>query len=282
MKITPFTAGMKITAPMIVSDMPNDFYHNQTPEFISKSGLDLFDRSPAHFYCAAPKEATRAMEIGTAFHTAILEPARFKEEYMILVDCNDRRQSQYKEAVNVYGSERVLVGSESESVIGATHALSLNPDYQAMQAEPHFIELSFFGQCPETGALIKCRFDYLSESGQAVDLKKTQDVRIDAFSRSILNYRYHVQHAFYSHVYKSVTGDPLQSFKFLTIEEKAPNSNRMYSLCEETKQIGHAEMMQNLRDYAANEDKTEGIAQEAEIISLPVWYLNNNSLEEIQ
>lgn len=281
MNIIDFKDGMKIAAPMVVANMPNDYYHNNTPEFLSKSGLDLFDRSPAHLYCAKPRETTRAMELGTAFHTAILEPDLFESDYMILKDVKDRRASEYKEAIKVFGSERVLVSHESDNILSAQQALSLNADYRAMMDRAHNIELSFFGKCPETGALIKCRFDYLSNDGHAVDLKTTLDIRIDAFSRALLNYRYHVQHAFYSHVYFAVTGEHLQAFDFLAIERESPNSNQLFHLCEETKKIGRDEMMRNLIDYAKNSDVTAGIANAATVISLPMWYLNSQLIEEI-
>ena len=64
-----------ITLPSIIKDMPNEVYHAH--ESISKSGLDLILRSPAHYRFRERSEPTRAMQLGTASHTAILEPARF-------------------------------------------------------------------------------------------------------------------------------------------------------------------------------------------------------------
>ena len=66
---------------MITTDLSNRDYHAHPA--ISKSGLDLISRSPAHYRYRAPKEPSRAMEIGTAIHTALLEPDRYAAEYVI-------------------------------------------------------------------------------------------------------------------------------------------------------------------------------------------------------
>ena len=42
------------------------------------------------------KEQTRAMELGSTIHAAILEPEVFKKEYMLLKGLKDRRQPEYK------------------------------------------------------------------------------------------------------------------------------------------------------------------------------------------
>lgn len=280
MQIIDYTEGMEIPKACIIKGMPNSVYH--ATNHMSKSKLDLFDRSPAHLECAKPLEPTRAMEIGTAIHTAILEPERFEDEYFLLVDAKDRRSALYRDASKVHGTERVLVSSECEKVDGMRITAHAYHEYtDKYLSKPHEIELSFFGMCPKTGVPIKCRFDLITECGHALDLKKTQDVRPDALSRAILNYRYHVQWAFYSHVYKCVTGVPLKSFNFFFIEENAPHSCQIGMLCEETKQLGTDEMMENLNHYASSPEPTDGTWRAPEVLSLPTWYLNQNATEEI-
>ena len=280
MKITPYTEGMTLPETCIIASMPNEAYH--ATHHLSKSRLDLFNRSPAHLHCAAPRNPTRAMEIGTAIHTAILEPERFKSEYQLLTDTPDRRQAAYKAAVAVHGTERVLVATEAAKVAGMQEtALAHQPYLEQYQNQPHHVELSFFGICTETGLPIKCRFDLLTEAGHALDLKKTQDIRPDPISRTLLAYRYHVQHAFYSHVYQCVTGQPLQSFRFFFIEEEAPHACQIANLCEETKAIGQQDMLADLVAYAADPEPTAGIWNPDTIASLPVWYLNQQAIEDI-
>lgn len=273
MQFVEYTPGLKIVEPMIVANMPNEVYHST--EHMSKSKLDLFNRSPAHLFCAEPRESTRAMDIGTAIHTAILEPERFATDYMLLRECKDRRQAEYKDAVKNLGAANVLIASEIKNVTGMAETALVNTDYLSGYASvPHNVELSFFGICSITGKQIKCRFDLLTTDGRALDLKKVQDIRHDEWGRSIMNYRYHVQHAFYSHVYKCVTGFDLKSFEFFLVEEKPPHANMIARLCSETQQVGRAELMDDLQGLVTVKNKTDGIWVPASVTSLPAWYLN--------
>src|SRR5690625_4787601 len=99
-EVIEYTPGMTIEPPCFIANMPNSVYHS-TPEGISSSGLKQMLRSPAHYKFQASTPPTRAMEIGTSIHTALLEPDRFAHEYVLLRDVKDRRSSEYKQAVKV-------------------------------------------------------------------------------------------------------------------------------------------------------------------------------------
>lgn len=254
-------------AGCLVEDMPNEDYHAY--QAISKSGLDLISRSPAHYMYAAARQPSRAMEIGTAIHTALLEPERFRDEYVLLDKVKDRRASEYKSAVKVHGSERVLVASEAAHVSGMQEQVLSHTPLPA-----GYSELSVFAKCPEAGVLMKCRFDRLTPDFLAIDVKKTRDSRPDEFAKSVYNYRYHVQDAFYRYVFECATGSRLAGFEFLAIEELPPHSSAFYELCEESQQIGRESAMNDLHKYAecvsSNDWPTYG-GRDKQIISLPSW-----------
>lgn len=74
--------------PGCYSDLSNEAYHGGPG--VSKSGLDLVNRTPAHYFAAtAAREAgverktTAAFTFGTAFHALILEPESFAETYAL-------------------------------------------------------------------------------------------------------------------------------------------------------------------------------------------------------
>lgn len=79
--------------PGIYADISNDVYH-QGPG-ISKSGLDLVSKSPAHFRAARiaaaneERKSTASQEFGTAFHMLILEPALFVKTYTLALQKSD-------------------------------------------------------------------------------------------------------------------------------------------------------------------------------------------------
>ena len=257
-----------------VRDMPNEAYHRAPG--ISNSGLNLVARSPAHYAHSAPWKTTRAMEIGTAFHAALLEPERFRTEYMVVKGIDDRRKSEYKEAAKTWGSDRALTASEGASVSVMAESVQANPDARAVLSQPGYAELSGFVEDPETGVLLRVRFDWLAETAQAVDVKKTQDARPFAVSRSINNYRYHCQQAMYSHVFELIEGRPLESYQFLAIEEQPPCANVMYTLDHLAVQHGHTLYRDALHDYAiaCESDEWPSYGTTSDVIGLPEYVMN--------
>jgi hypothetical protein len=252
--------------------LSNDDYHGMPG--ISKSGLDLIARSPAHYRFGERKEASRAMEIGTAIHCAILEPERFSADYMLLREVTDRRASAYKQAVTVWGAERVLTGTEADRVAGMQESVAGNPDLATYMQASGRCELSVFAIDPETGVLVKCRFDKLTDTGAAVDLKKTQDLR--DFGKAVANYGYHVQAAFYTDVWKWATGEDLSEFVFAAVEELMPHASAPIWLDEEALDIGRIIYRKALNTYAEciASDEWPGIAGQSQIIQLPSWYIS--------
>ena len=255
-----------------VEKLSNEDYH--AADGISKSGLDLILRSPAHYRFSEKREATRAMEIGTALHCAILEPDRFTADYMLLREVTDRRASAYKECCKVWSVERVLTGTEADRVAGMQESARSNPHMAGYLSAPGRYELSVFATDPETGVLVKCRFDKLLDDGVGFDLKKTQDIR--EFAKSVANYGYHMQAAFYMDVYQWATGQTLQSFVFAAVEEMLPHASAPFVLDEEALDIGRMLYRKALNEYAdcLHKDEWPGIACEQQTIQLPSWYIN--------
>jgi exodeoxyribonuclease VIII len=94
--------------PGIYSDISNADYHGGPG--VSKSLLDIINRSPAHMKAAQdrPKEErvpTVAQAIGSAFHALVLEPPVFVSEYTL-----GMRRSDYPDAID---DKEVLVSMVS-------------------------------------------------------------------------------------------------------------------------------------------------------------------------
>jgi len=253
---------------LIVSGMPNEVYHNL--DVISKSGLDLIDRSPAHYAYRSTYESTRALEIGTAVHSAVLEPDLFKQTYMLLKDVTDRRSSEYKQASKQMGGEYVLTGKEAVMVQMIQDSINMN--YQAVKMlSSGRAELSIFARDPVTDVLVMCRLDWLSDDLTALDLKTTTDIR--DFHKSCANYRYHVQQSFYCDVFEWATGQRLDAFKFLAVEKDLPCINRIFTLDTPSVDYGRKLYRQNLNEYAQclKNDFWPMPSMDEETITLPHW-----------
>lgn len=263
------------------TEVPNEAYHSLSG--ISKSGLDLINRSPAHYAHRVARAPSRNMEMGTAIHTALLEPERFATDYMLLRDTKDRRTSAYKEAVKVYGSERTLTGPEADKVAGMQEAVYANPHARKLLESDGWRELSGMATDIETGATCRHRFDLLTVAGIAVDVKKTQDARPEAFQRSVYNYRYHVQAAFYADQYHWITGKPLKAFAFLAVEEEMPHGCKVYILDDDAMALGRSAYQADLARYARCVTDNDWPAYDSrpETLGLPAWAIKQAQQEAI-
>jgi exodeoxyribonuclease VIII len=264
-----------------VYDIPNDVYHSSPG--ISKSGLDLINKSPAHYKFKESSESTPSMRMGTIIHSAILEPHLFEKDYMLLEHVEDKRKAEYKEAVKEYGKDNVLTSKEANLVRSLQEQVLSNKDASELLNKDGYSELSLFAKCPTTSALLKCRFDYLTTDGFGIDLKTTRSANERDFSRSIYDYRYHVQNAFYAYVYKLVFKKPLYTFIFIAVETTSPYFNKVWQLSQESVLIGAHEFKKNLQSYtkALELDYWPMPNQALEDISLPSWAIEQYE-EEIE
>lgn len=254
--------------------VPNSDYHNSPG--ISKSGLDRINHSPAHFKFAPPMKQTPAMRMGSAIHCAILEPHVFEKDYMMLENVTDRRNKEYKDAVNQIGADYVLTATDADKIKGMQAAIEANVHAMKQVEAPDAVaEVSVFATCENTGELLKCRFDLLNH-GVALDLKKTKDARPETFAKSVHNYRYHVQAAFYNYVYRLATGNDLKAFAFLAIEEDAPHGNAIYTLDEDALNLGVMKYESELEKYhqCKEQDYWPNIESKPQVLSLPNWAYN--------
>lgn len=283
-EVIEYTPGMTIEPPMFVSGMPNEVYHAH-PEGVSSSGLKLVERSPAHYRYQAARAPSRAMEIGTAIHTALLEPERFTTDYVLLKDVKDRRASEYKAATKVHGTERVLVSTEADQVAGMQESVLSNPSMAKRLNAEGWRELSLFVRDPETGVLIRVRYDLLCRNNYvAVDLKSCQDARPEEFSKSIFNYAYDLQAALYRDAFEWATGET-PAFEFAVVEKDMPHGHKLYEPDHTMIQEGRRRYREALNLFAQCEQSGNwpGLPCDGpEIISLPSWRMAQieNEIEE--
>ena len=252
-----------------MAGIPNAEYH--AADGISKSGLDLIAKSPAHYECRSFDAGTRNMQIGSATHAAILEPDVFAKQYHI-IEVSDRRQKAWKDAVAHYGEAFCLLPSEARNILAMRDAVRDNARASELVNGQGYRELSARAKCPHTGALVRCRYDLLA-SGMAVDLKTTQSAIAEDFSRSVMTYRYHVQAALYSDVYRWITGDRLQEFWFVAVEPQPPYTVACYLLDDDALDFGRYLYQRNLRTYMACHESQYWPRYEpdSEYLALPAW-----------
>ena len=256
--------------------LSNAAYHSGPG--ISCTGLKKIAVSPAHFKRGEFKQ-TAAMAIGSATHSAILEPESFANQYVTLPAGKDRRSSEYKALCAEYGTDNVLVWSDANQIDMMQMSVSQNPVARKwLYQEPGRNELSVYAKDPETGVLVRCRFDRLLDRGFSPDLKTTTDASPRGFSNAIAKYGYAFQAAFYLDTYFWATGDVLDGFGFIACESKAPHNVMCYRLDDESIEIGRSKYRQALNTYAECLESGvwngyEGFAEEM-LIGLPNWQIS--------
>ncbi len=264
----------------IIENLPFDQY--LAIEAASNSFLKDMRRSPAHArYKEAEDYDTRAKEIGSAIHMAILEPERFSEHYLI-ADADDRRSAHYKGLAQDVGGHRVLTRSEFRRIDGMQNSAYQNKRFAKLMSDPGRNELSVVSKDPVTGVAVKCRFDRKGDGMWALDLKKCQDARGSEFVKAVTNYGYYMQVAFYVAVWEWETGEKISYFPLVAIEEKAPHGVVMHPIDEVAMILGRKHFREALDSYARCLDSEvwPGYADEEEMISVTEWAATE--LEEVE
>jgi len=272
-----YEEGLEIENGYFYLNMPNDVYHASKGD--SKSSIDVFHENPYKYFNRKQRKQTRPMELGSAIHAACLEPDLFAQEYMLLPEVKDRRQPEYKQAAKALGEGKVFTNDDCEKISGMQTAVHNNHDANVLLTAPGYFEVSGFFLCPISGLQMRVRFDKLAFIGNewvGVDLKKTQGADDYKFSKSIWDYRYHVQDCIYKMGFKAITGKDLTVFKFIAVEDVYPHVVEVYELCDLSQKIASDEVkidMLSLLEYKKGNVKAHNNNQST-IISLPNWVLN--------
>lgn len=272
--------------------MTNEQYHADTSS-ISKSGLDLVDKSPAHYYAAyldpnrKPRKETPAMMEGTLFHMAILEPEKMSRyavfnDYQIVAEIgggNPRATNQYKEWKSIFMAENegktFIDGETMEMVKRMAESVQKHPAARELITDLT-VEQSLFWTDPDTGAPCKCRPDGIKNDGRLIiDLKSTEDGSPDGFAKSVANYRYHVQSPFYLDGFSEATGNDSDYFIFIAVEKSPPYNVAVYYTPADILNIGREIYKSNLADYmeAKRTGIWKGYSDIIEPLKMPGWAL---------
>lgn len=247
---------------------------------ISCTGLKKIAVSPAHYKYGEFKQ-TAAMFTGSATHAAILEPDLFAKQYAFLPQGKDRRSSEYKALCAEHGADNVLTNLDRFQILQMQRAVKANPVANKwLYEEEGRNELSVYAKDPETGVLVRCRFDRLLNRGFSPDLKTTVDASHRGFSNAIAKYGYAFQAAFYMDTYYWATGQRLEGFGFLAVESKAPYNVMCYRLDDESIEVGRSQYRAALNKYA--ECLESGVwhgyddCELEMLIGLPDWMLEKH------
>jgi hypothetical protein len=259
-----------------------------------------------------PEKPSDAFRLGHAIHAAALEPKKFAEKFRVapdpkdypnaLVTADDYKNACKSAGLPVSGSREVLKArllenkievqffEEIEKELSQFEILSVK-EMRVCLAIAKNMQSSAAAQIlfstgtpeavmiwidPETGLKCKARADWLTfgENSYIFDLKSTQDASPDAFSRSIFNYGYHRQAAWYLDGFLHASGGQTPAgFIFGAWETFFPFEVAYHLADEAMIERGREENRKYLNLYAECRRNNEwpGYPETINPISLPPW-----------
>lgn len=271
--------------PGVYRDISNGEYHRGPG--VSKSGLDLINQSPAHFFGnyldpnrpQAP-EQTASQLVGELAHCAVLEPDQFGKRFVVGPDVK-RNTKVWKEFEQ--GLPAGLAGIKQDQYDMAwRQADSLRRLPQVREAlERGFAEASAFWIDPVTGVLCKCRPDWAHECDDSgvilLDVKTCGDASPQLFRRDIARMRYHVQDAYYSDGFALASRRVVHGFIFAAVECEYPYVATAMMVDEPGREQGRRDYRRNLNTYAEclKSGQWPGYSDAIELVSLPAWAITD-------
>ncbi len=193
---------------------------------LSNSRMSDFKRSPRHYLYAIsnPTPSTPAMEFGSAFHMAILEPDKFESQYVTSPKC-DMRTTIGKETWKTFAEANIGKTCISEPDMACLKRMkeSLMAYAPARELIDQITEAEkpILWKDPLTGVELKGKLDGIGKNF-ILDLKTCQDANPANFASHAFNYDYHRQAALYLDGLKA-TGTIANNFYFIAIEKDAPH-----------------------------------------------------------
>lgn len=232
-------------------------------EGINASSLKEFAKSPAHYkaYQDAPSKSSTAFNVGTLTHALVLEG---RQDWAIV---DGRRVGEVKARVAELeeAGKIVIKTGEDVDIIKMAESVKGNQYGKYLGRDPKRAELAGFAEDPETGLMLKAKFDYAPETGNILfDLKTAQDASPYKFKWSAKDFGYDIQAVHYLHV-ANLCGMSYDEFIFVVVEKKAPYLTASYRLSDETREKAEHKyrmLLQSFKECEESNDFSQGYDQE--------------------
>jgi exodeoxyribonuclease VIII len=231
----------------------NDAYHSDVSR-VSNSMLSLLKQSPRLFYnryeLGQYTEATPAMKFGSLLHCMVLEPEQVLKRYVVV----PRLDMRFKESKQKFselmdanrGKESVSAEIFQQAAIAANY-VRIHPEFEPFTKTPQLIEKRIDFEV--NGFACRSKLDMICPDQQVIwDVKTTQDASPGAFARSIADYGYHRQAAFYIEACQQEFGSVFR-FLFIAIQKTEPFECGVYELGHDDLSRGYFEILSLLDEY---------------------------------
>jgi len=238
---------------------------------INNSALKLINKSPLHYQASleAERTETKAMQIGSAVHCAVLEPNDLFERYCVAPKLDKRTKDGKEQWAALESSGKIILSQGDYQMIAAVG--------DAVRAHESAAKLLMRGHPEVTvftdinGIPAKCRIDWYRK-GICIDLKTTEDASPDGFAKSCATYGYAQQAAWYLDCCEAA-GLEAHTFAFIAVEKSAPYAVAIYELTPESIEFGRTQYQRALNQYKHCKESGNwpGYSSKIQLLALPVW-----------
>ena len=247
---------------------------------VSKSELDLANKSVAllEWNRNNPAPGSESVDLGTHVHCALLEPDVFAKDYVRMPEF-DLKTKAGKESAEAFkrsvGDGKIILDAEAAGkVIAMRDSVLAHPVANALLTSKGISEASIFGEI--NGVRVKARPDRIVDHSVfnqhiLIDVKKCAS--IDEFAKSVMGFRYNVQHAFYSDIYEQYSGNKPR-FVFIVVGEKREIGRhpvRVWELPGRIVDIGRSDYLADLE--LVKEYQDFGIGLDIEELFIPEYLM---------
>jgi hypothetical protein len=264
--------------------MPFDQYARMDALNASTIGRFLQSSKAGAWYLQGEPDApSAAMLFGSAMHARILEPEDYKARAM-QTELGPGADVGHRKIAEQHPDAIILRAGWGESIERIADELYAHPRASTIlsEADAHReLTIVWNEQIKYDGKRIdipcKARLDFFSVALQAVvDIKKVRkDAGIkDAFSKSIWNYGYHIQAAWYARAaQKASLCESRPDYAWICVEETPPHEIDLYQADDAMMRHGWSDCKTGLYAYARYRitGEARGRSNSIEEIELPAW-----------
>jgi len=251
-------------------------------EAVSQSDLKVIEgKTPLHYLKSRLHGGTKqtpAMALGSAMHTAFFEPDLFDLRHIVAPDVDRRTKkgkAEWKEFVENNIGKSVLTVEQNDAIDRMKESIASVSEIAKYttggQAERTFFRPS---NNPHIPISYKCRTDYWqSDQNRIVDLKTSISANAPFFMRSVINYGYHVQDAFYSDMIDYFEGQGGVEYVLLVVENVQPYDVAVYQLDDEFRKQGRQIYRDGISTLARcfQSDRWPGYPKVKQVLTAPDW-----------
>lgn len=224
---------------------------------INVSTLVHFERSAAHALAVMQErdEPTKDMEMGTAFHCAVLEPERFAASYITEPSGDGRTKAVKAERARLqadYPNATMIDGDDYATILKMREAVWSHTEATEMIGGAGHNEVGVVWLHEETGLLCKSLIDRIGTYKgwtYVIDLKSSRDASKREFRKQIRNLHYGARAAFYIDGCNTVAPRS-RRFAWVAVEKTRPYAVAVYEADESAIEAGRHKYSRWLWLYA--------------------------------